>query len=374
MGTMRGLFATLVVCASVRHAVAQPVDPDTKARADAAYTEGSVAYNASDFSRAALKFEEAYTLVPDPAFLFNIGQAYRQAQECVKAADAFHKFIQLVPDAPNVDKAKGLLKEVNVCALFVEGRRLMGAGRPAEACEKFDAAYQADPAAVGTLLNLGLCHEQTGKLATAIVWFRRAQQRSVEMKSPEAEDQAKQRIAGITAKVPKVDIVLAPAVPNATVKLDGKPLTSLVGIEVDPGRHVIEVEAPKMRPASAPFEIAIGAKASVKVPIVSTDGERRSSGNLPFILGGAGVALWTGAAVLGFVGKSKYDDATTYDEQRDWKSIVRYGSTSMFILGTAAVTTSVVLYIRGRRGRAETQAVAPVVTTEQIGISYGGSF
>jgi outer membrane protein assembly factor BamD (BamD/ComL family) len=103
METMRALIV-LVMLAGV--AAAQPVDPAVRARADAAYAEGSTAYDANDFTRAALKFEEAYSLVADPAFLFNIGQAYRQAKECVKAAAAFAKFIELVPDSPNIANAK----------------------------------------------------------------------------------------------------------------------------------------------------------------------------------------------------------------------------------------------------------------------------
>jgi Tfp pilus assembly protein PilF len=374
MATMRVcVLAAVILCAASAHA--QPIDPDTKARADAAFAEGTAAYTASDFTKAALKFEEAYTLLPDPAFLFNIGQAYRQAEECVKAADAFTKFIELVPDAPNLAKAKELLKEVNVCAIFVEGRRLMGAGRPAEACEKFDLAFKADPEAVGTLLNLGLCHEQIGKLATALVWFRRAHARSVALESAEAADQAQKRIDGITGKIPKLDIVLAPPAPSATVKLDGKPVTTLTGIEVDPGRHVVDVEAPGVRPATTAVDVGIGRRATVEVPLVEIEGKPRPRGKLPWVLGGAGVALWAGAATLGFVGKHQYDTAKTVDAQRDWKSIVRYGSTSMFVVGTALVTTSVVLYLKGRKHRAEPRtALQPIVTTHQLGVAYGGSF
>src|SRR5689334_6498185 len=110
--------ALLVLVVLARVAAAQP---DVKARADAAYAEGSAAYDSNDFRRAAVRFEEAYALVADPAYLFNIGQAYRQADECEKAAAAFRKFIELVPDAPNIANARQLLDEVNVCATFVDG-------------------------------------------------------------------------------------------------------------------------------------------------------------------------------------------------------------------------------------------------------------
>ncbi|MBA3393318.1 MAG: tetratricopeptide repeat protein [Deltaproteobacteria bacterium] len=179
-----GLVVGLVLGMIAPAASAQPVDPETKARADAAFAEGTAAFDASDFVRAALDFEEAYGLVPDAAYLFNIGQAYRFGKECVKATAAYQKFIELVPDAPNVDKAKLHLQEVKVCALFVEGRRLMGAGKPAEACTQFAAAHAEDPKATGTMLNLGLCNEQIGKVATAATWFRKAQNSAARVRRP----------------------------------------------------------------------------------------------------------------------------------------------------------------------------------------------
>jgi tetratricopeptide (TPR) repeat protein len=364
----------IVLVLLARVAGAQPVDPAVKARADAAYAEGSNAYNASDFTRAALKFEEAYSLVADPAYLFNIAQAYRQAKDCVKAAAAFAKFIELVPAAPNIAKAKELHKEVNVCAIFVEGRRLMGAGRPAEACEKFAAAYKADPDAIGTLLNLGLCSEQIGKLATAAEWFRKAQNKAAALKVQEGVEEARQHLEGIAAQMPKVDIVVSPNPAYAKVTLDGVALSVLAGLEVDPGRHTVEVEAAGYRPQTKTFEIALRGRSTVKVELVALARPAPPSNRLAYVLGATGLTLWAGTAVLGFVARDKYDDAATFDEQRKWKNLVRYGGTSMFVVGTAAVTTSVVLYLRNRRHRSETAVVAPVVGAQQVGVTFGGSF
>lgn len=368
MGTMR-VLVMLVLFAGV--AVAQPVDPAVKARADAAYAEGSAAYNATDFALAAIRFEEAYSLVPDPAYLFNIGQAYRQAKDCVKATSAFERFIELVPSASNIANAKELLKETTSCAIFVEGRRLMGAGRPVEACEKFALAYKDDPEAIGTILNLGLCNEQMGKLATAATWFRKAQKKGLEIKVDEAVQEANQHLEGMASKIPKVDIVV-PA--KATVKLDGVELATLAGVEVDIGRHTVDVEAPGYRPQSKSFEAALGARSTVKVDLVSLESSERSSHALAYALGAAGLTLWAGTAVLGFYSKDKYDNAATFDEQNKWKNVMRYGGTAMFVVGTAAVTTSVVLYLRNQGRRTETTVVAPVVGTQQVGITFGGTF
>ena len=51
-------------------------------------------------------------------------------------------------------------------ALFKEGKKLLAEQKVPEACRKFESSYRIDPAP-GTLINLALCHEQEGKLATA---------------------------------------------------------------------------------------------------------------------------------------------------------------------------------------------------------------
>lgn len=374
-----GLVVGLVLGVQVPSASAQPVDPETRAKADAAFTEATAAFGASDFVLAALKFEEAYGLVPDAAYLFNIGEAYRFGKECVKATAAYQKLIELVPDAANVGKAKLHLQEVKVCALFVEGRRLMGAGKPAEACTQFAAAHAEDPGATGTMLNLGLCHEQIGKVATAATWFRRAQNSAVESQATASEAQARARVEALATKIPRLEIVVTPARPGTVVVIDGKPVEAaqLAAFEVDPGRHVIDVQSPGLPSATRAVEVELGAREKVVIAldVPSRGGHRRAA----YITGGIGLGLLAGTAVLGFVGRDRYDNASSLDEQNRWKSIVRYGGTSMFVVGCAAVTTSVVLYVRGRGDSRERSAqlapiVGPIVGDDQLGLSLGGVF
>src|SRR5258708_3181546 len=65
--------------------------------------------------------------------------------------------------------SEGALAEM----LYRQGRALIGEGKVSEACPKFAESYRLD-AATGTLLNLALCHEIEGKLATAWLEFSRA--------------------------------------------------------------------------------------------------------------------------------------------------------------------------------------------------------
>jgi tetratricopeptide (TPR) repeat protein len=55
--------------------------------------------------------------------------------------------------------------------LFVQGRALMEQGKLDEACRALEASHTLDPAP-GTLLNLALCNEKQGKVATAWALYR----------------------------------------------------------------------------------------------------------------------------------------------------------------------------------------------------------
>lgn len=63
---------------------------------------GTAAYNLGYYEDAARHYEEAYRQVPDPALLFNIGQAYRLAGKPDRAVTAYRSYLRAVPaDAAN---------------------------------------------------------------------------------------------------------------------------------------------------------------------------------------------------------------------------------------------------------------------------------
>lgn len=107
------VIAAVLACAAV--AAAQPA-PSNKAKAEAAFAEGQNDYTAGDYVSAADRFEAAYALDPDPAYLYNIAQAYRFGNACGKAAAAYRKFLDAVPDAPNAAKVKQFIEQSDECA------------------------------------------------------------------------------------------------------------------------------------------------------------------------------------------------------------------------------------------------------------------
>jgi tetratricopeptide (TPR) repeat protein len=56
--------------------------------------EATAAYNIGDYIEAADLYEEAYRLVPDPVFLFNLGQCYRQSGKPDKALIAYQSYLK----------------------------------------------------------------------------------------------------------------------------------------------------------------------------------------------------------------------------------------------------------------------------------------
>lgn len=375
---MRLAWIAVVVALSATAAAQEPAPPsppDPQPRADEAFREGSRLYDARDYAGAATQFEAAYAQVADPAFLFNIGQAYRLADQCEKAAAAYQRYIELAPAAPNLDDARRYLKQSNVCALFADGRRLMGLGKPGEACVKFAAALEGDPGAVGTMLNLGLCNEQSGKLATALGWYRRAKKQAVNDRSQESEQAATLRISALEPRVPRIAVELTGAKPGVVVEIDGNavPATDLGRVDVDPGSHVVEVRGPGIAAQRKQLALLAGQRQVVSFAFIGESTAPRSRRPLAYITGGVGLGLLAGTAVLGVVGKDRYDTTTSREVQQTWKTRVRYGGGAMFVLGTAAVTTSIILFVREPRERRRT-VVAPSVNGGELGIAISGSF
>src|SRR5262249_28132096 len=93
---------------------------------------------------------------------------------------------------PRIDKAH---------QLFAEGRALM-ASNLTGACDKFVEPLQYTPAAIGTLLNVALCDEKLGKIASALARFTDARDRAKEQNLPEHVRAAEDHIASLTPSVP----------------------------------------------------------------------------------------------------------------------------------------------------------------------------
>jgi hypothetical protein len=261
--------------------------------------------------------------------------------------------------------------------LFEEGRRLLGDLKPAEACAKFEASLALDPEAAGTMLNLGLCNQDLDRIATALRWFRKAQVRSAETDNAEYEAAAKEHASALAARVPTIRLALTHPAPGAAVMLDGSRVDAVdfARIEVDAGRHVVELRGATTPPQD--ITIADGEHRTVTVLVPVLEPEKRvvvidhgrTRRREAYALGGAGVALLAGTTALALYGKSQYDAAQHPADWNRWQQVVRYGSTSMFVLGGAAIAGAVYLYIKTPRVRRIERLVVA-----GSGVAVAGSF
>jgi hypothetical protein len=302
--------------------------------------------------------------------------------------------------------------------LFDEGRDLMAARKPSEACPKFAASMRLDPKG-GTLLNLAVCHEAEGKTATAWLEFKEALVWARRDARPEREKLAEGRIAALEPKLSRLVVALAAGAdaPGLEVRLDGAVVDRAAlgtAVPVDPGEHVVVASAPGKKRWEA--KVVVGAEAdrkTVQVPGLETEAvvpvvvpatataratataTAARSGSAPapattapaataapiagWVVGGAGVVAIGVGSYFGLSAKSKHDearnehcpdgycDATAAQLSRDARSR-GWVSTALFGVGLAAVGVGTYLVVTG------TTRVEPVAAAGGGGVRIGGAW
>lgn len=129
--------------------------------------------------------------------------------------------------------------------LFREGRRLLDSGKLEEACVKL-AESQRLEASIGTLLNLGDCHERQGKLATAWSTFLAAARLAGDRDDGARSVEGLRRAVLLEPKLSYLVIRVDPAARGAVIRDNGSVIeTEKLGgwLPVDPGEHIITAEA-----------------------------------------------------------------------------------------------------------------------------------
>lgn len=135
--------------------------------------------------------------------------------------------------------------------LFFTGKGMMGEGRFTEACPKFAESFRLDPAA-GTLLNLAVCHEKEGKVASAWGEFRQAEADAKRANRADREALASEAVSRLEPELPFVSIIVPAAmrIPGLEVKRNGVPLQAAAWdteLPIDPGENVITASAPRYK-------------------------------------------------------------------------------------------------------------------------------
>lgn len=153
-------------------------------------------------------------------------------------------------------------------AFFQDGRKLLEEGKVPEACAKFGESQRIAPA-LGTLLNLAVCHERQGKLATAWAEFTAAATQAARAQDAERQLFAEERVKELQPRVPRLTISAEAPPPGLQIRLDATTMgEGALGssIPIDPGEHAIEVSAPGYEPWSSKFQVTEGKQEALRVP------------------------------------------------------------------------------------------------------------
>ena len=107
-------------------------------------------------------------------------------------------------------------------SLFDEGRKLMTAGKYAEACPKLAESQKLDPG-VGTQFHLADCYEKMGQTASAWAGFLEAASAAKSMGQSDREKVARDRAAALAPRLSKLTITSAEAtaIAGVEIKRDG---------------------------------------------------------------------------------------------------------------------------------------------------------
>jgi tetratricopeptide (TPR) repeat protein len=149
---------------------------------------------------------------------------------------------------------------------FAQGRKLMAAGRIAEACEHFRTSFEADPA-IGTLLNLADCHDKLGKTATALGEFQSALDRAIAAHD-DREGFARTRIAALEPKLSKL-VIDAAKIPGLVIKRDGNEVELGREVPVDHGSYRIEATATGYEAWTTSIDVTEPGTKRVEVPALT---------------------------------------------------------------------------------------------------------
>lgn len=276
-------------------------------------------------------------------------------------------------------------------ALFQAGKQLMDAGRLEEACPKLAASMQEDPSP-GTMLNLALCHEKQGKIATAWAEYTEAAALAKQRGESARADVAQEFSAKLEPRLSRLAIDVTAPVSGLEITRDGQrvlPASFGVGVPVDPGTHEIVARAPGYLEWSTRVSLTGEAQQQqVAVPQLRPVG--REKGPRPLLV--AGIALASvGAAglvvggVFGGLASSNQSEADAdcpdlactveaFDTIESARGLA-HGATAAFVIGGVVAATGLALILVDVGGSSgDSIALAPYCHDRGCGIAGWGTF
>lgn len=224
-------------------------------------------------------------------------------------------------------RAQDAARERERAALYQQGVDLAAAGNWAQAVERFKRVVELR-ASTKALYTLGEAQEHTGQLAAAKHSYRASLDSARAGAAKDIVDLAGAALGKLEGRVPQVSVRLDEKTAahggdtHATIDGHGVPIGA--ASDVDPGEHVVRVEATGAAPfvrtvhavegqqldVAATLEWSAVAPASPLSP--QTTERSAASPILPLVAGGVGLAAGIAGLVVRLKGQSDYDAASAH--------------------------------------------------------------
>jgi len=278
---------------------------------------------------------------------------------------------------------------------FRRGREEQNRGNCQKALEYFRASHALKPQR-GTLLNMGLCEKQLGQLAKAMQHLE-----EVLPQLPQGDDRrdiVRENLTELKAKVPWLRIVLTANAPVGTIVTydDSELEPTMIGtdIPVDPGKHVVIVEATGLPNRRYEVMIEEGKRQTLRVepgvlskPVAIKEEAPQSKGKLiaGVAAGGVGVLGVVAGAITGGMALRNHSAAEKACPTRngcngDTLNLVRQGetlstiSTVAFAVGVVGLGVGVPLVLTNRNAYEKAPTVGLVVSPYGASVGLSGAF
>jgi len=282
--------------------------------------------------------------------------------------------------------------------LFAEGKALLQSNL-LQACDKFDQSLRENPAAIGTLLNVALCDEKLGRVASAFAKFSEARDRAKEQNLPEHQRAAEDHLATLAPDVPHIAFKLTEALPETTLLVDDRVIAvdQISDVAIDPGERVVVVSAPARLPYRATIVVARAEHKTIEIPAlaksVTVRSSRRLIGKIATAAGvvvlGVGIGVGVHANSLyqqqfdsGMCTHTPTGDHCGVDGQRNTEHALSLGDTGTIvgIVGGAVAVAGLVVWLTApsstspaSRERAKL-SVVPQLGPSSVGVTALGQF
>jgi hypothetical protein len=278
-------------------------------------------------------------------------------------------------------------------ALFAKGISLRDTNLQ-QSCDAFRESLQWNPQAIGTLMNVALCDEKFGKIASAHAGFSEARDRAKEGNLPDYVEEAERHIKDLEGQLPHVTLEFAekPAGMRVLIGDTVVPSTKYENgkqVAVDPGELVIVVSAPGRLAYETKMMIGKKETKSIQVPelkkgVTVKGSSRRSIG---IITTATGATFFVTGSVLGLVARSIYnknhdkgcdaDNVCDAEEQSQTEKARTIGNVGTVVGAVGLVTAGfgVYLWLSAPKDATERRVtVVPTITPESAGLTAVGRF